>query len=218
MLAADRDGAPGHLPTGDVRHVCSRCAACHAGSRKKHTRARIHEHAASTQCGRDSCDLAAPRPQSHKYAHDRNYGVNCSCVRRPPRFWWHSKTPPRQLYSGRGKVPTEVCRCLHCATLCPHDATTANATAEATEGVTAAAAVAAANAAVAGGGRRAAGGGRRASGAGSDRAGEERHEGRAGGLISLALGGKAGASKGGAGGSGKGGKGGGGKSRRQGSR
>eukprot|EP00966_Prymnesium_polylepis_P076101 1764321-Prymnesium_polylepis.1 len=33
--------------------------------------------------------------------------------------------------SGRGKVPTELCRCLHCATLCPHDGTGSNWTADA---------------------------------------------------------------------------------------
>ncbi|KAL1529056.1 hypothetical protein AB1Y20_000019 [Prymnesium parvum] len=62
-------------------------------------------------------------PPDHAYAHDRNFGVNCSCVRRPPRFWWQTSNA-RLLYAGRGKAPTEQCRCLHCATLCPHNATT----------------------------------------------------------------------------------------------
>lgn len=61
-------------------------------------------------------------PPSHKYAADVNYGVNCSCVRRPPQFWWVAEPSGRHratLYGGRGKAPTELCRCLHCATLCP---------------------------------------------------------------------------------------------------
>ena len=61
-------------------------------------------------------------PQWHKYAADDKWGLNCSCTVNPPRFYWGPKLAPHQARTRlwtRGKVPTEVCRCLHCATLCP---------------------------------------------------------------------------------------------------
>ena len=63
-------------------------------------------------------------PRNHKYAGDDKWGLNCSCTQAPPRFFWggastlYGKGARAKLWS-RGKVPTEVCRCLHCATLCP---------------------------------------------------------------------------------------------------
>jgi hypothetical protein len=56
-------------------------------------------------------------PHTHKYAADDKWGLNCSCVRQPPSFFWASE----QTKWTRGDVPTEVCRCLHCATLCPRE-------------------------------------------------------------------------------------------------
>jgi len=95
---------------------------------------------ATTGCVRATpTSLLAIYPPSHKYSHDRNYGVNCSCVRRPPRFWWHAANHPRQLYSGRGRVPTELCRCLHCATLCPHETNTTMVAVEAMQAAASAA-------------------------------------------------------------------------------
>lgn len=44
-------------------------------------------------------------PVSHKYAHDKNYGISCSCVREAPSFWWQTRTKPRDLYAG--------CNCTH---------------------------------------------------------------------------------------------------------
>ena len=62
-------------------------------------------------------------PSTHKYAADDRWGLNCSCTKAPPRFFWgppHSASlAVRQKLWTRGRVPTEVCRCLHCATLCP---------------------------------------------------------------------------------------------------
>jgi len=63
-------------------------------------------------------------PSRHPYAGDDKWGLNCSCLLTPPKFFWcagHACTGPKartQLWT-RGRVPTETCRCLHCATLCP---------------------------------------------------------------------------------------------------
>ena len=63
-------------------------------------------------------------PLRHPYAGDDKWGLNCSCLLTPPKFFWcagHACTGPKartQLWT-RGRVPTETCRCLHCATLCP---------------------------------------------------------------------------------------------------
>ena len=70
-------------------------------------------------------------PRSHKYAADDKWGLNCSCTETPPRFFWGanhaSGASTRSSLWTRGKVPTEVCRCLHCATLCPSRARKASA-------------------------------------------------------------------------------------------
>ena len=63
-------------------------------------------------------------PLRHPSAGDDKWGLNCSCLLTPPKFFWcagHACTGPKartQLWT-RGRVPTETCRCLHCATLCP---------------------------------------------------------------------------------------------------
>ena len=73
----------------------------------------------------------------HPYANDDKWGLNCSCLREPPIFFWgpmlrHKRESGtagaaaatafiRAKLWTRGRVPTEVCRCLHCATLCPTD-------------------------------------------------------------------------------------------------
>jgi hypothetical protein len=64
-------------------------------------------------------------PKAHPYAADDHWGLNCSCLLNPPRFWWgpqtgHSAASRAKLWT-RGRVPTETCRCLHCSTLCPTD-------------------------------------------------------------------------------------------------
>lgn len=69
-------------------------------------------------------------PPEHPYARDDRWGLNCSCTLAPPRFFHgggphgsahqHAlSTAARNKLWTRGRVPTEVCRCLHCATLCP---------------------------------------------------------------------------------------------------
>ena len=62
-------------------------------------------------------------PRWHKYASDDRWGVNCSCTASAPTFFWGPKQSGshanRAKLWTRGRVPTEVCRCLHCATLCP---------------------------------------------------------------------------------------------------
>jgi hypothetical protein len=79
------------------------------------------------------CMRGAPTPTTglypmwHKYADDDKWGLNCSCTTAAPKFWWGPKATragsgrgrPSETLWTRGKVPTEVCRCLHCATLCP---------------------------------------------------------------------------------------------------
>ena len=63
-------------------------------------------------------------PSRHPYAADDKWGLNCSCLIAPPKFFWcagHHCTGPtlRTKLWVRGHVPTDTCRCLHCATLCP---------------------------------------------------------------------------------------------------
>lgn len=75
----------------------------------------------------EGCVLGSPsavlglHPGSHRYgAEGRQWGVGCSCRRQPPAFWWAdddaARDRPRRWR--RGSVPTEVCRCTHCATMC----------------------------------------------------------------------------------------------------
>ena len=70
-------------------------------------------------------------PRWHKYADDDHWGLNCSCTMRPPPFFLGppdmSAAAARDRLWTRGRVPTEVCRCLHCATLCPVNDTVADA-------------------------------------------------------------------------------------------
>ena len=63
-------------------------------------------------------------PSRHPYAADDKWALNCSCLLAPPKFFWcagHHCTGPtlRTKLWVRGHVPTDTCRCLHCATLCP---------------------------------------------------------------------------------------------------
>lgn len=77
------------------------------------------------------CLMGTPTPTTgvyppwHKYAGDDRWGLNCSCTQKAPTFFWGPKQSGshanRAKLWTRGRVPTEVCRCLHCATLCPED-------------------------------------------------------------------------------------------------
>ena len=80
--------------------------------------------AAETGCLRGAATpVTGVYPLSHKYSKDDKWGLNCSCTEAPPRFFWGpthaSSAAARAKLWTRGRVPTEVCRCLHCATLCP---------------------------------------------------------------------------------------------------
>ena len=74
-------------------------------------------------------------PARHPYAADDKWGLNCSCLLTPPSFFWCAgqrctgEAARMKLWT-RGRVPTEACRCLHCATLCPTDEETASALAK----------------------------------------------------------------------------------------
>ena len=81
--------------------------------------------AADEACMRGAeTSLLGHYPSRHPYAADDKWALNCSCLLAPPKFFWcagHHCTGPtlRTKLWVRGNVPTDTCRCLHCATLCP---------------------------------------------------------------------------------------------------
>ncbi len=114
-----------------LRHVADVIyTRSHGGSPRAHRLGSNLLRAASDGCLRGA---ATPTlgiyPHTHPYAADDKWGLNCSCLRAPPHFFWGpaahgagaaaaAAARASKLWT-RGKVPTDVCRCLHCATLCP---------------------------------------------------------------------------------------------------
>jgi hypothetical protein len=64
--------------------------------------------------------VSYPRGEA-RYGKDRffalRYGTECTCVKRANSYWW-VRSDFEFCREWRGRWPTEVCRCLHCSTLC----------------------------------------------------------------------------------------------------